>query len=281
MLSFRLMEQGDMRFWMDLTNSVGWGMTSEDFKRILRFSPKGCFIANVSGDNVGCVATTNYGKLAWIGNLVVDKDHRGNGYGEALMVKAITYLKSIGVRTIRLDSVPKAIPLYRRLGFRDEYWSLRFTGMAVKHEVTGIQGMKKVDLDEVTELDTRYFKAPRRKLLEYVYGNTPELCFTARINDVLIGYIMAKNGVNSVKIGPWIVVPGHAVVAEGLLFSVMNKRPGEKLWVGVPEENHTSVGILNRNGFESLPSSLRMCYGEQLLLENSKGVYGLGGPDKG
>jgi GNAT superfamily N-acetyltransferase len=281
MLSFRLMKPRDEDFWMTLTNSVGWGMTSKDFERILRFSPKGCFIARLDETDVGCVATTHYGKVAWIGNLVVMKEYRGKGYGEALMTKAMNHLRGEGVQTIRLDSVPKAIPLYKRLGFKEEYRSLRFTGKSSKHEVKHTRRMIIEDMDDVSKLDERYFKVKRRNLLEYALLNSPELCFTAWKGEKLEGYIMSRTSFNTIKVGPWIVNTGESELAEELLHSVMNERPGEKMWVGCPEDNHTSVSILNRNRFESLPSSLRMCYGKPILRETAEGVYGLGGPDKG
>ena len=281
MLSFRLMKPDDEAFWISLTNSVGWGMTSNDFERIIRFSPNGCFIAKLDETDIGCVATTNYGKVAWIGNLVVLKEFRGKGYGEALMMNSMNYLKRKGVQTIRLDSVPKAVNLYKRLGFKEEYWSLRYTGEAVKHDVKNTIRMLDEDIDEVSRLDEMYFKLKRRKLLEYVYSNFPELCFTAWKGEELEGYIMAKKGADIVKIGPWVVNPGKVDVAEELLHSVMNETLGKRIWVGCPEDNYTSVSILNRNGFESLPSSLRMYYGKPTLHEKPEGIFGLGGPDKG
>ncbi len=92
---------------------------------------------------------------------------------------------------------------------------------------------------------------------------------------------MAKDGSDSVKVGPWICRPGREVAAEALLRSVMNMRVGEAVWVGCPEGNGSSVRVLERNGFTPLPSSLRMCYGDCGVREDVNGVFGLGGPDKG
>ncbi|MCW4050862.1 MAG: GNAT family N-acetyltransferase [Candidatus Bathyarchaeota archaeon] len=281
MVEFRVMQPEDLGFFLKLMGMVGWGMTPEDYYRILRFSPQGCFIASNNDVDLGMVATSNYGKVAWMGNLVVVPEARGFGLGGALMERGIEYLKDQGVEGIRLDSVANSIPLYRRLGFKEEYWSLRFTGQATIHKEPGVSRMRKKDLAQVFELDLSYFKAPRRKMLEYVFTKNPSLCYTAWNGEKLTGFIMAKLGTDNVKIGPWIVKPSHSEAAEELLHAVMNERPGEKLWVGVPEDNQDSVDILARNGFESLPSSLRMCHGDDSIRENTEGVYGLGGPDKG
>ena len=281
MIGFRVMTEDDLGFFMKLMDMVGWGMTPGDYERILRFSPDGTFLAEEAGEELGMVVTVNFGDIAWIGNLVVQPETRGRGIGAALMQHAIDYLESTGTKSIRLDGVPRAVPLYRRLGFRDEYWSLRYTGTATRHSENTCKPMMKENLGAVSELDLSVFKAPRREILEYVYGLNPELCFTAYDCDELGGYIMAKHGKDNVKIGPWIVKPGYAEQAEKLLYSVMNQCVGSKIWVGVPEGNGSSVKILEKLGFDALPSSLRMCYGDCSVVEDVKCVYGLGGPDKG
>lgn len=273
------MTPSDQPFFMQLMDMVGWGMTPQDYTRILRFSPTGCFIATENGKDLGMVATTNYGDTAWIGNLVVLPETRGKGIGAKLMQHAINHLISTGTKAIRLDGVQPAIPLYRRLGFKDEHWSLRLTGTATKHQ-TSTKQMKLEHIDKVAELDKSVFKADRRHILEYFYTLYPELCFTAWENNKLVGYIMAKDAKENVKIGPWIAEPAHKY-AEELLYSVMNQRIDQEIWVGVPEGNKNSVEILEKNGFKPLPSSLRMCYGDPSIKENIEYTYGLGGPDKG
>jgi GNAT superfamily N-acetyltransferase len=281
MTDFRVMKESDLDFFMQLMDMVGWGMTPGDYDRILRFSPWGCFIAGSDGEDLGMVASVNYGDIAWIGNLVVLPMSRGQGIGAKLMQHAMDYLVSTGTKSIRLDGVQMAIPLYHRLGFRDEYWSLRYTGVARKHPETTCKSMRKEDLNEVTTLDLSVFKASRRDILEYFYGLYPELCFTAWDEGELVGYIMAKQGKDQVKIGPWIAKRGYHSEAEQLLDSVMNQRVGANLWVGVPEANKASISILEENGFTSLPSSLRMCYGGCRVVEDVISIFGLGGPDKG
>ena len=281
MVEFRVMGSSDEAFFMQLMDMVEWGMTPNDYKRMITLSPEGLFIASVNGVDLGMVSTTCYGSIAWIGNLVVLPESRGLGLGAELMLKAMNYLAMMGAKSIRLDGVPLAIPLYRRLGFNDEYWSLRYTGVAKPHEVTRTRSMGLEGLAAVGTLDRAVFKGSRHGAIHYVYRNNPELAFTAWDGDELIGYIMAKRGKSNVKIGPWICKPGNGDVAEELLFSVMNQVKGEDIWVGFPEGNVDGVRILDSNGFKQLPSSLRMCYGDCSIVENVESVYGLGGPDKG
>lgn len=279
MVDFRVMGPSDEGFFMRLMDMVGWGMTPDDYKRMLEFSPDGLFIASVDGVDLGMVGSINYGEIAWIGNLVVLPESRGMGLGAALMNHAIEYLKEDGAKSIRLDGVQLAIPLYRRLGFKDEYWSLRYVGVAAKGEARDIQTMKKEDLTKIGDYDQSVFMDSRHRILDYTYENNPELAFTAWDGDKLLGFIMAKHGKTNVKIGPWIGETPE--VAENLLQAVMNQVEGSDLWVGLPEENKAGVEILEKKGFTSLQSSLRMCYGDSSVVEDVKKVYGLGGPDKG
>jgi hypothetical protein len=227
------------------------------------------------------VTTVSYGDSAWIGNLIVLPEHRNQGVGRELMEYGIKYLESTGTHTIRLDSVQLATPLYSRLGFKEEYQSLRFTGVAKKNKIIHATRMNSKELSLVAEIDKSFFKACRKSLLEYKYKIYPDLCYISWLDDSLIGYIMAKRTRKNIQIGPWIVSPDHSEIAENLLYSVMNQCVRENIWIGVPEGNKNCVEILHKNGFNSLPSSLRMCYGKCSFGEDVSAVYSLGGPYKG
>jgi GNAT superfamily N-acetyltransferase len=226
MVTLHAMTLDDQRFFLGLIDAVGWGLTESDYRRMLAYSPDGMFKAMVGGVDVGVVVTVEYGEVAWIGNLVVDPRVRGRGVGEALMRRAMDHLLGRGVRSIRLDAVQKAIPLYRRLGFREEYWSLRYTGRASRSPVVDAEPMRRRDLDAVAELDHAYFRGSRGRLLRWVYDTFPGLCFASGEGGELTGYIMAKDGSDSVKVGPWICRPGLAFSDEALLVSVNNVRFG-------------------------------------------------------
>lgn len=279
MVDFRVMTPDDEGYFMHLMDMVGWGMTPGDYSRMLRFSPEGLFIGSIDGVDLGMVASVNYGDIAWIGNLVVLPESRGKGVGAALMKKSIEYLTDDGAKSIRLDGVQLAVPLYRRLGFKDEYWSLRYTGVATSHESSGTQPMTEGDLKTVGDFDQSIFMDSRHEVIKYTHQKNPELAFTAWDGDKLVGYIMAKHGKTNIKIGPW--QSKDPKIAEELLFSVMNQVEGSDMWVGLPEGNKNGVAILEKHGFTPLQSSLRMCYGDCSKVEKVEFVYGLGGPDKG
>ena len=280
-IDIREMTAGDLEFCLEMFRITGWGNTADDVRRMLSYEPGGCFVASVGGEDVGMVGSIRYGEVGYLGNLIVQPGHRGRGIGAALMTEAMEHLLDSGVKSIRLDSVPKAIPLYQRLGFTGESPSHRFTGLASAKGSTGCERMMESDLPEVSELDLRLFGAPRGRVLRRVHADFSTLCFVAREGPRLVGYIMAKEGEGRTRIGPWISEPDERGIAEKLLHRLMNEVAGSTLWVGVPGGNRGAAEILDSNGFISGPSSHRMCYSECVEAGVVEGIFGVGGPDKG
>ena len=280
-IEIREMTVGDLDFCLEMFRITGWGNTADDILRMISYEPGGCFVASMDGEDVGMVGSIGYGEVGYLGNLIVRSEHRGQGMGATLMKAAKEHLLDTGVKSIRLDSVPKGIPLYERLGFKEESLSLRFTGFATETGSTGCGRMMKSDLLNVLGLDLRSFGAPRGRVLRRVHADFPGLCFVAKEGSRLVGFIMAKEGEGRTRIGPWICEPGKPRIAERLLHRLMDEVAGSTLWAGVSEGNRGSVEILERNGFRSGPSSHRMCYGKCGEIGIVEGIFGVGGPDKG
>ena len=280
-IDIREMTAGDLDFCLEMFRITGWGNTADDVRRMISYEQGGCFVASLEGEDVGMVGSIGYGEVGYLGNLIVRLEHRGKGIGAVLMTEAMEHLLDTGVESIRLDAVPKAIPLYERLGFKGESLSLRFTGLASEKGSTGCERMMESDLPAVLSRDQRLFGAPRGRVLRRVHADFPTLCFVAREGSRLVGYIMAKEGESRTRIGPWICEPDEPGIAENLLHRIMDEVAGSTLWAGVPEGNQGSVEILEKNGFISSPSSHRMCHGECGETGMVEGIFGVGGPDKG
>lgn len=232
------------------------------------------------------VTTTSYGKLAWIGSLIVASQHRGQGLGTALMRQAMSYLQSQGIEAIRLDAVPLAISLYKRLGLQEEYSSLRFIGVARKIEArssasSSIRALCLEDLPEVACFDAHYFGADRSKVLRRLQQDFPHLGFVAYYEGELMGYILARARKDIYAIGPWICKPQQAEIAEALLAAVLESLVGEQIWLGVPKANKASVKILKKHGFAERQASLHMRYGKGAHSGDAQGIFAIGAPKKG
>jgi len=55
--------------------------------------------------------------VAWLGNIIVDEQFRGNGIGRHITQHFIDYTKSRNVKSINLAATKQGLPVYQKLGF--------------------------------------------------------------------------------------------------------------------------------------------------------------------
>jgi GNAT superfamily N-acetyltransferase len=104
-----------------LSTEAGWNQTVEDWERLLRLAPQGCFGIFDSGRLVASAVAFPYGqRLAWIGMVLTTATHRGRGYASTLMQHCLAFLDAAGVESVKLDATELGRPVYARLGFKDE-----------------------------------------------------------------------------------------------------------------------------------------------------------------
>ena len=179
MVSIRLWTERDIDYVAESVQREGWGHTRRDVERCWLFEPDGCFIAEADGRRVGHVFSVRYDKAGWIGLLIVDPKERAKGVGKKLMQSAISYLHKSGTETIRLEAVERAVPLYRRLGFKDEFSSLRFSKQVNERSSlrrsteakmrARIRLMQRDDIENVANFDSRFFGANRLRVIRSLY----------------------------------------------------------------------------------------------------------------
>jgi len=74
---------------------------------MFKYDPLGCLIAEVEGNRVGHVFSVSYGKLGWIGLLIVKAEYREKGIGKILMKNTMNHLLSREVEIIKLEQCPR------------------------------------------------------------------------------------------------------------------------------------------------------------------------------
>jgi len=283
-MSIRTLTKKDLEFAYELNTTEQWNDREEDLSRMYHYEPKGCFVSEIGKRSIGHIFSVSYGKLGWIGLLIVKTEFRRRGLATQLMKKAIDYLLQCGVKTIKLEAVPQISGLYRKLGFVDEYDSLRFIRAASKShpQKRGSPTLiKKAKISEIGELDKKYFGADRTKVLASLLKENPQICFAAYSKTITTGYIMCRKAKNGHKIGPFVCNPENTQTAEDMLQAVMNRLADTTLYVGVPAPNKKAVELLMKHGFVQYSKSIRMRLGPELKSERVQGVFGIGGPMKG
>ncbi len=276
----RKMSIDDTDFALSLTSGEGWSDIRSDFESLISYSPTAAFVGEEDGRRVGMVSAVSYGKLGFIGSLIVVRDCRNKGHGTNLMKHAIGHLRGLGVKTLMLDAVEAAIPVYRRLGFSTVCRSLRMKGVVEARRTDNVRSGTKRDLSTVLAIDRAHFGADRSHFLKRTWSLFPEFCKTLHVGKTIQGYVMGSPRNDFVRVAPWIVNEG-AHRGEDLLGELAAQSGGKALRMGVLERDSTTVELLNELGFEEVSSSYRMVQGDPEVAGPARGIRAIGSPAKG
>jgi len=275
------MRPSDFDFAARLSKMENWDNSSDDFRRILRVQPGGSFVATERRRRVGIVTTFLYGKLGWIGNLVVSKRYRKLGIGSWLVKNAIVYLRKRGARTIGLFSYKGNLPFYQRLGFKKDTSYLRFFGKGRALTSEGPSSIDRRDFGRILAFDRRCFGHHRDRLLEELLKRFRDSSFVAIRNDAVLGYIVGKNYDTACEIGPWICSREDISIATRLLRAVLNTSTGKPVEITVPKRNRQALRLLRDHNFKDHGSVARMYYGDRTGLPDDRCTFAAESLEKG
>lgn len=216
--------EGHVGAVLALMNKEGWYYYDRAELERYRALNQDCFVLEpdgMSGKVVGSIFTTNYGNQAWIGNIVVAQQARGRGLAAGMLQGVMDHLReTAGVRTFRLGSVPLAIGLYKKAGFRAEaFTTAQEAALPLAAEIEPVRLGRSVrlerltarDISEVAALDARYFKSNRLGLLRRLYADSlQEACFCLRDQGRLAGFLLVRRRAASRQEGGFAEGPDHA-----------------------------------------------------------------------
>ena len=285
-VTIRHWTRADIDYVHESVSREGWGHTQRDVERCWKLEPKGCFIAEFQNKPVGHVFSICYGKIGWIGLLIVDPERRDQGVGSILMETAVSYLQNAGAETVELEAVQEAVPLYRRIGFIGEFDSLRFRRQPRPREKLQVKERKTFqmrgdDILNVAQFDALHFGVNRLAVLQSVYRDHSQLCFVAKHKGNVVGYLMARQTQNGFWIGPWVCLDSETA---RYLFHALLRTIGDddsELRVGLPVSNTSGRRLMVKLGFELTGKSVHMVLGNRKNQGVAAHVYGIGGPEKG
>ncbi|MHA2378273.1 MAG: GNAT family N-acetyltransferase [Candidatus Thorarchaeota archaeon] len=279
-MEIREMLTDDLDFALSLTEAEGWSSIRRDFEELLLFDPHGCFVGEEDGISIGMVCALSYGPFASIGNLIVVNDFQGQGKGAELMEHAMDYVKNKGTDVMMLDSVPDAVPLYERLGFKKVCRSLRLAGYVEPRLSQRVRPMEGKDLMHILSVDRKYFGASRFLFISSGLAACPEFSIVVEVDGEIAGYVMGSERHGHVRLAPWIM-SDHPEMAEDVLRDFAVQAGGLEIRAGVLETSRRAIGVYKACGLIEKGHSWRMVRGTEEKIEFSDEIYAIGSPMRG
>ena len=279
----RPMTISDIDQAMGLSTEEGWNQTEQDWKILVDCADNVCIVAEKDGRIIGTATALNHsGKVAWIGMVLVDKPMRGMGAGKLLMTEIINRLAH--VESVKLDATPAGQPLYKSLGFNDEFVINRMTTSSLKSIEYRYSGekpksIKKDGILQVVDRDKTVFGTERSYLLQKLFSFYPQKAFTFTEVTEKWGYALGRNGTRYNYIGP--VCAARTEEAMGLIAAAMDPFHGKSVCLDVLADKTDLISWLESLGFSKQREFVRMYQGKNPYPGKPEFQYLISGPEFG
>jgi len=192
------------------------------------------------------------------------------------MQAAIAYLYEKRASTIELDADYAGVSLYRGLGFKDKYLSLRLYNPKAAGSARTVWPAQEVR-EEIYSFDKQQTGLNRRRVLARFLDEYHDAYCVMRNRQVAAYAVVRPRGGDCISFGPF--VAAHPQAAEILLLALLKKCTGRQITMAVPEVNQVGAQLLLKRGFLYRVPCVRMYLGRKRACE--KGVYGILSPEKG
>jgi len=279
----RPMISSDIDQAMGLSTQEGWNQTEQDWRILVESADNICIVAEKGGRIIGTATALNHsGKVAWIGMVLVDKPMRGMGAGKLLMTEIIKRLGHI--ESVKLDATPAGQPLYKSLGFNDEFQIIRMTTTSLKSIEYRYHGdkpknIKKEGLQQIIDHDTIIFGTDRSYLLNKLFYCYPQKAFTFTEVNNQWGYVFGRNGTNYNYIGP--VCASRTDEAMALIKAALDPFHGKSVALDVIADKTALITWLESIGFVKQRDFVRMYLDVNAYPGMSESQYLISGPEFG
>jgi ribosomal protein S18 acetylase RimI-like enzyme len=264
-ICYRRMTPDDVAAADRLRQLIGWNQTPADWRRMLKLSPQGCFVATRNRVLVGSVTSITYeGTLSWIGMMLVDPGYRRQGIGRRLMETVLAYLHDRGVSCIRLDATPMGLPLYEQLGFLTEWTLTRWQGQGNRHprlsqdrpERTRV--LRDADWPGVQTIDRQVLGVSRLDLVQGLWQDSVQVLVWPAQGPVA-GWGLLRSGTHADYLGPIVCrIEDGALALVDALLAAGGDRP---VFWDVPDPNAAAGAAVRRLGFTPIRTLTRMRLG--------------------
>lgn len=260
--------ESDIGAIRSLRESVGWSAHDWALRATMEPPDARCLLV-ISGDDriVGVGSGISYGALGFVGNMVVDEEHRGRGVGSAVLEGVIDFLEGRGCRRLELFATAAGRPLYAGHGFEltDPSALVAVPRDAVPGTDAEVRIEEATDIQALLAYDAPRFGGDRRNLLAMMRADRQRPLLVAQFGDRIGGYLWLRT--DGPRVGPF--VADEPAIAGALLRAAFVRAPeAADLTLNLPMSNLPGVTWLRALGLALEPWDGRMARGPEIDRRN-------------
>ncbi len=280
----------DVKAIIRLVDEAGWAYTRAEVERLIAVQPGGMLLKRAPGfrhEVLGCVYASAWGRLGFIGLMLVKERHRGKGMGRELMAAGLAHIRSLGTTSVGLDSVGDAFSFYSGVGFKADWTSLRFGIETARFDVPEappeVRRGGDVDLSRAIELDRRMSGLDREVLLRRLHADGDSTLLVVPTGKAVLAFGVIRRSKGCLRLGPLVSVQSEegALAARAVVTAAIRETYPRMMTVNVPDYNEAMVELLISMGAVSYAPCTRMYLGDPGRTRRPEGIWALGAAEKG
>jgi len=255
----RPMKPSDVVDAMKLSDEEGWNQTPRDWELLIESPQNTCLLAELGKKIIGTTTAINYSdQIAWIGMVLVAKEHRRQGVSKSLLTNILKKLER--VKSIKLDATPEGQPVYKQFDFNDEYLIARLVNSSTKelppNDDISPEPIKPTDVEEIIALDELVFGANRVQLIAPLVKAYPEKAWVLKRNNSIVGFALGRKGNKYHQLGP--VVASNISDVKILIRKSLTELTHQPVVIDVLCDKDDLIAWFNSIGFARQRDFVRM-----------------------
>lgn len=280
----------DVKAIVRFVEEAGWAYTRTEVQRLIAVQPGGMLLKRSLGfrhELLGCVYASAWGKLGFIGLMLVKENHRGQGMGRELMAGGMAHIRSHGLTSVGLDSVGNAVSFYSSMGFKADWISLRFGLETAKFDMPApppdVRRGGDMDLSRAIELDKRMSGLDREGLLRRLHADRDSNLMVVPTEKAVLAFGVLRRSKGCLRLGPLVSEESEegALAARAVLTAAIQETYPRMMTLNVPEYNTAMVELLVSMGAVTYAPCTRMYLGDPGRTRKPEGIWALGAAEKG
>jgi GNAT superfamily N-acetyltransferase len=244
------LNRSDWETFINWADGEGWQVSLQEQRLFINHWRPYFFALKERGEALGFISALCYRSSAWIGNLLVDPQQRGQGHGTKLLRFALAFLDQPQIERIWLTASNQGAPLYRKYGFKNIDRVERWCAYGTQPE----ESIGKGQLEDLIFLDRLCWQESREDLIR-------NIAIDADVLRQGTSLALLQKGLSFYQLGPWLardIVPRD--LRTVLLQACALTPPARPLICDILHSAELSM-LLNACGFSHQGTTELMCLG--------------------